>query len=59
MANVRRAFASDDSRGETPELRAARGELRTAIVEKWGSADEEQRRIAEILKQAADAIRGK
>ena len=59
MANVRRAFAGDDSHTETPELRAARGELRAAIVEKWGSADEEQRRVADILQKAADSIRGK
>jgi len=59
MAHVRRAFAGDESHTETSELRAARGELRAAIVEKWGSADDEQRRVADILQKAADAIRGK
>lgn len=59
MEHVRRAFGGDDSHAEVSELRSARVDLRAAIVDKWGSADEEQRRVAEILKRAADQIRGK
>jgi DNA-binding PadR family transcriptional regulator len=59
MEHVRRAFGGDDSHAEASELRSARADLRAAIVDKWGSADEEQRRVAEILKRAADEIRGK
>ena len=59
MEHVRRAFGGDDSHAESSELRGARSDLRAAIVDKWGSTDDEQRRVAEILKRAAAEIRGK
>lgn len=61
MAHVRRAFSGEGEPhdGMSPELRTARSQLRTALFEKLGSPDEEQRRVAEILKRAADEIRGK
>lgn len=69
MEHVRRAFggeregesatSSDTRYGMSRELHEARMELRAALGEKKGSTLEEQRRIAEILKRAADQVRGK
>jgi len=61
MEHVRRAFShegepTDDRSGP---LREARMRLRAALVERRGAADDEQRRIAEILDRATDEIRGK
>jgi DNA-binding PadR family transcriptional regulator len=74
MAGVRRFFGrGDDSDAEpgddhgarhhdrrgSPELHAARHDLRNAFVERMKDASpEEERRIIEILKRAAAAIRG-
>jgi hypothetical protein len=41
------------------KLRAARARLRAALIERGGASEDEQRRIAEILDRAAEAIRGK
>ena len=43
----------------TPEIRTARRSLKSALIEKSGSAVDEQRRIATILERAAAEIRGK
>lgn len=61
MEHVRRAFAAegDAHDGTTSELREARAEVRAAIVAKRGASDDEQRRVAEILKRAAREIRRK
>lgn len=60
MEHVRRAFAGDDAdgdtRGTTPELRAARDALRTLLREKRRASPEEQRRVAAILQRAAAEI---
>ena len=42
----------------TPEVRAARRSLKSALIEKSGATLDEQRRIAEILERAAAEIRG-
>ncbi len=42
----------------TPEVRAARRSLKSALIEKSGATVAEQRRIAEILERAAAEIRG-
>jgi len=60
MEHVRRAFsAAGDEARASHELRDARSRLRAALAERVGAADDEQRRIAEILDRATDAIRGK
>jgi DNA-binding PadR family transcriptional regulator len=51
-------FGDSHRRGLSPELREARTLLKAALVAKRGSSPEEQKRIATILKQAADAIAG-
>jgi DNA-binding PadR family transcriptional regulator len=58
MEHVRRAFSGDGEpqEGMSTELREARSRLRASLVAKRGASDEEQRRIAEILKRAADEI---
>jgi DNA-binding PadR family transcriptional regulator len=43
----------------SPEVRAARRSLKSALIEKSGATTAEQRRIAEILERAAAEIRGK
>lgn len=58
MEHVREAFAS---RGEhqdamTPELDEARARLRALLTRKLGTSEAEQRRIAEILRRAAEEI---
>ncbi|TXL74111.1 helix-turn-helix transcriptional regulator [Vineibacter terrae] len=62
MERVRRAFAGDDveedPRGTTSELRSARHDLRALLREKRNAPADEQRRIAAILRRAADEIRG-
>ncbi len=61
MEHVRRAFSGEGEQqheGMSTELRTARSRLRDALFEKRGSSEAEQRRVAEILKRAADEIRG-
>lgn len=70
MAGVRRFFGGSDAAGEpsgwgrhgrhgSPDLKAARHDLRAAFSERMNNASpEEERRIIEILKRAAAAIRG-
>ena len=63
MERVQRAFAGDDADSEDArrmagELWRARRELRSALRDKSDAPDDEQRRIAEILKRAAQEIRG-
>ncbi|MBS0445970.1 MAG: PadR family transcriptional regulator [Proteobacteria bacterium] len=43
---------------EAPEVRQARRNLKSAMIEKSGADADEQRRIAEILERAATEIRG-
>jgi DNA-binding PadR family transcriptional regulator len=61
MGRVREIFGTDeeeeDSR-DSREVHAARRELKQALREKRGSSAEEKSRIAAILKEAADKIRG-
>ena len=71
MDRVRRAMQAEetgegDSEGRheherrgSRELQRARHELKAALVDKWDSTREEQQRIAEILKRAAEEIRGR
>jgi DNA-binding PadR family transcriptional regulator len=61
MGRVREIFGGldeDDDAG-SEEIGRARHELRQALRSKRGAAREERSRIAEILKQAAEKIRGK
>jgi DNA-binding PadR family transcriptional regulator len=69
MESLRRAMRSDDAgveeaideqerHGSKPLMRARR-ELNAALAEKWSSSPEEQERIAEILRRAAEEIGGK
>lgn len=57
MEQVREAFAGEDE-GEPQNVRAARRELRAVLRERRHAPPEEQQRIAEILKRAADEIKG-
>ena len=61
MGAMRNAFSNDSDPNEamSTKLRAARARLRAALMETRGAADDEQRRVAEILDRAADEIRGK
>ncbi len=69
MERVRRVFAGEEQPaegdeeashpGRSPELHAARRALKMALHQKRGCSREEARRIAGILQQAADEIRGK
>jgi len=54
----RSAKRSDrDIPGVVPEVNEARRALKAAIVEKLDASEEEQRRVASILHEAAAAIR--
>ena len=44
---------------QAPEVRQARRNLKSALIEKFGATLEEQQRIAAILERAAAEIRGK
>lgn len=65
MEHLRRAYAAYQE-GEAPEfdrrslkeLKHARHALKAALADKWNSSKEEQQRIAEILKRAAEEIKG-
>jgi DNA-binding PadR family transcriptional regulator len=60
MERVRRAFSmAGEDASASSELRSARSRLRAALAERCGASEDEQRRIAEILNRAADAVRGK
>lgn len=72
MEHVRRVFTGEARAGEerggedegfdprrSRELHAARHALKMALFEKRGSSREEVKRIAEILKRAAEEVRGK
>jgi DNA-binding PadR family transcriptional regulator len=50
--------ASEERRGSKPLMRARRA-LKSALADKWNSSIEEQERIAEILRRAAEEIGGK
>ncbi len=59
MERMRQAFTDEAMEEEmAPNLRAARRELRSILRELRHAAPEEQRRVADILKRAADEIRG-
>jgi DNA-binding PadR family transcriptional regulator len=67
MEHLRRAMRSegdrsdageDEQRGSKPMMRARRA-LKSALADKWDSPAEEQERIAEILRRAAEEISGK
>jgi DNA-binding PadR family transcriptional regulator len=66
MDRLRRAYASGDSdgefdismdRGRMKELKQALHGLRATLHDKWDGSKEEQLRIAEILKRAAEEIK--
>jgi DNA-binding PadR family transcriptional regulator len=61
MAHMRSAFSNEGDQGDamSAKLRAARARLRAALIERGDASEDEQRRIAEILDRAAEAIRGK
>jgi DNA-binding PadR family transcriptional regulator len=58
MEHVRQVFGSDRDQRDamTPELDEARARLRALLARKLGAPEEEQKRIAEILKRAAKEI---
>ncbi|HWX37372.1 MAG TPA: PadR family transcriptional regulator [Steroidobacteraceae bacterium] len=70
MDRVRRAMRTEETgerdseepreheRRGSKELQRARRELKAALLDKWDSSREEQRRIAEILQRAAAEILG-
>ena len=58
MGRVREIFGGFEEE-DSSELNAARKEVRTALREKMHSSPEEKARIAAILREAADKIRGK
>jgi len=70
MDRVRRAMRAEETgegdseerreheRRGSKELQRARRELKAALLDKWDSSREEQQRIAEILKRAAEEILG-
>jgi len=53
----RRMRSDRDIPGVAPEVNEARRALKAAIAEKLGVSEEEQRRVASILQEAAAAIR--
>jgi DNA-binding PadR family transcriptional regulator len=57
-AGVEEAIDEQERHGSKPLMRARR-ELNAALAEKWSSSPEEQERIAEILRRAAEEIGGK
>lgn len=66
MDKLRRAFNADSDeedfgsgreRGLARELKNARHALKAALAEKWGGSKEDQQRVAEILKRAAEEIK--
>jgi DNA-binding PadR family transcriptional regulator len=62
MGRVREIFGGSDedgAAGESAEIEAARRALKQALRAKRGAPAEEQSRIAAIMKNAADQIRGK
>jgi DNA-binding PadR family transcriptional regulator len=66
MDHLRRAMRmhegeeeSWDERRVSKALMRARRTLKSALADKWDSSPEEQERIAEILKRAAEEIAGK
>lgn len=62
MGRVREIFGGSDedgAAGESAEIEAARRALRQALRDKRGAPAEEQSRIAAIMKNAAEQIRGK
>lgn len=58
MGRVREIFGGFEEE-DSSELNAARRDVRTALREKMHSSPEEKARIAAILREAADKIRGK
>ncbi|GAA4326204.1 PadR family transcriptional regulator [Pigmentiphaga soli] len=58
MEQVREAFAGMDDAGEAPDVHGARKALKQALAAKRHCAPEEARRIAAILKRAAEDILG-
>ena len=62
MGRVREIFGGSDedgAAGESAEIEAARRALKQALRDKRGAPADEQSRIAAIMKNAADQIRGK
>jgi DNA-binding PadR family transcriptional regulator len=62
MGRVREIFGGSDedsAAGESAEIDAARRALKQALRDKRGAPADEQSRIAAIMKNAADQIRGK
>ncbi len=59
VLNAEEQAAGDQEPRGGKELMRARRALTTALADKWDSAPEEQRRIAEILERAAADILGK
>lgn len=58
MEHVREAFGGERGQRDamTPELDEARARLRALLARKLGSPEDEQQRIAEILRRAAEEI---
>ena len=60
MGRVREIFGGfDEEEADAQGIGAARRELRQALREKHGASAEEERRIGQILREAAARIRGK
>ena len=52
-------FGESEEGADSDEIRAARRDLKQALREKGASSSEEKSRIAAVLKEAAERIRGK
>ena len=52
-------FGESEEGADSEEIRAARRDLKQALREKGASSSEEKSRIAAVLKEAAERIRGK
>jgi len=52
-------FGESEEGADSEEIRAARRDLKQALREKGASSSEEKSRIATVLKEAAERIRGK
>jgi DNA-binding PadR family transcriptional regulator len=60
MGRVREIFGDEaDEEGDSREIHAARRELKQALRERRGASAQEESRIAAILRNAAEQIRGK
>jgi DNA-binding PadR family transcriptional regulator len=53
-----REFGGEEERSSSKPLMRARRTLKSALADKWNASAEEQQRVAEILRRAAEEIAG-